>query len=57
VLSRGELMGHQCRRITLTETQTCHVCGKRFRNQNAFARMPSGKIVHYTCMTDDKASA
>jgi len=40
---------YQNQRIVITESNICHVCKKRFGNQSAFVRCPSGEIVHYSC--------
>uniref|UniRef100_A0A8D8VAN1 Vam6/Vps39-like protein n=1 Tax=Cacopsylla melanoneura TaxID=428564 RepID=A0A8D8VAN1_9HEMI len=37
----------QC--VIITENNICPVCKKRFGNQSAFVRYPSGEIVHYSC--------
>ncbi|KAL1456228.1 hypothetical protein WDU94_000973 [Cyamophila willieti] len=37
----------QC--VLITENNICPVCKKRFGNQSAFVRYPSGEIVHFSC--------
>merc|ERR1711874_637229 len=36
-------------KISLDEYHTCPACGKRFSSLSAFARHPSGAVVHYSC--------
>ena len=36
-------------KIVLDENHVCPACGKRFSSLSAFARHPSGAVVHYSC--------
>ncbi|CAK9806752.1 Vam6/Vps39-like protein [Anthophora plagiata] len=42
-------MHYESQSVLMTEFNICSVCKKRFGNQSAFARYPSGDLVHYSC--------
>ncbi|CAF4855845.1 unnamed protein product [Pieris macdunnoughi] len=43
---------HESKSIVINDYNVCPVCKKRFGNQSAFVRYPSGDIVHYSCKLD-----
>ncbi|CAK1543127.1 unnamed protein product [Leptosia nina] len=43
---------HESKSIVINDYNICPVCKKRFGNQSAFVRYPSGDIVHYSCRLD-----
>lgn len=45
----AERLALQAKCVSLTELSVCQECGKRFSNQSAFVRLPTGQLVHYSC--------
>lgn len=43
---------HESKCVVINDYDICPVCKKRFGNQSAFVRYPTGEIVHYSCRID-----
>ncbi|XP_041981477.1 vam6/Vps39-like protein [Aricia agestis] len=43
---------HESKSLVINDYNVCGVCKKRFGNQSAFVRYPTGEVVHYSCRLD-----